>query len=240
MTRSAYSRSVKWMFAGNVITTALVVAMLVGFSRPTEPVLIAERLNIVDANGAPVLVLSNAARLPGGTFGGKEYPQSFTGRGKSAGMIFFNEAGDEVGGLIFEGAARDSSYRAFGHLSFDQWKQNQVVAVQYSDDGSSRSAGLRVWDRPTDAPLEEQFSLAERMLETAPGAVRDSLDTERRRVRDRVSGTQRVFLGSRNRDALLELRDQSGLVRAALSVDSAGTAHLVFFDSQGQVTAIYP
>jgi hypothetical protein len=43
------------------------------------------------------------------------------------------------------------------------------VAVQYTDNGSTRSAGLRVWDRPTDAPLEAQFALAERMLSTPPG-----------------------------------------------------------------------
>ena len=54
-------------------------------------------------------------------------------------MIFFNEAGDEVGGLIYESERRDSAYRAFGHLSFDQWQQNQVVAVQYQDNGSSWS-----------------------------------------------------------------------------------------------------
>jgi hypothetical protein len=154
-------------------------------------------------------------------------------------MIFFNEAGDEVGGLIYEGAARDSGYRAFGHLSFDQWKQNQVVALQYQDNGRSRSAGLRVWDRPTN-DLERQFALAQRMLETPAGPLRDSLDAERRRVRSEVEGNQRLFLGSDDRVAALELKDGMGRTRVKLSVDSAGTARLEFTDAEGKTAAVYP
>jgi hypothetical protein len=228
------------IFLGNILMfIVMLVATLSGFGRRQPPVLTVERINIVDSTGALALVLSNGARLPGAMFEGREYPQSFVGRGRSAGMIFFNEAGDEVGGLIYEGAARDSGYRAFGHLSFDQWKQNQVVALQYQDNGRSRSAGLRVWDRPTN-DLERQFALAQRMLETPAGPLRDSLDAERRRVRTEVEGKQRLFLGSDDRVAALELKDGMGRTRVKLSVDSAGTARLVFLDAEGKTAAVYP
>jgi len=231
----------KWIFVGNAVMFLALTAMFAtGLTRQAPAVLSVERLNIVDSTGRLALVLANGARLPGGTFAGKEYPQAFSGRGRSAGMIFYNEAGDEVGGLIYEGASQDSTYRAFGHLSFDQWRQNQVVAVQYSDNGTSRAAGVRVWDRPTDAPLEDQFALAERMLSTPPGSLRDSLNEERLRVRERVSGTARLFLGSRDREALLELRDTKGRVRLKLSVDSLGSAQVMFVDTLGQATAVFP
>jgi hypothetical protein len=155
-------------------------------------------------------------------------------------MIFFNEVGDEVGGLIYEGAPRDSSYAAVGHLSFDQWKQNQVVAVQYLDNGSSRSAGVRVWDRPTDAPLEEQFALARQMSAMGPGPARDSVNEERLRARERVQGSPRLFLGSADRVAVLELRDPEGRVRVRLAVDSTGVGRLAFLDEAGRTTAVYP
>ena len=230
------------MFATNVVMfTVLLTLTLGGFARQQRATtLTVERLNIVDSTGRLALVLSNGARLPGGTFAGKEYPQSFTGRGKSAGMIFFNEAGDEVGGLIYEGARRDSTYRAFEHFSFDQWQQNQVVALQYQDNGSSRSAGMQVWDRPTDAPLARQFALAEQMQALPPGPVRDSVNAERLRVRARVEGTPRMFVGSENRVAKVELRDAVGRVRLRLLVDSTGTGRLVFLDSAGKTTATYP
>jgi hypothetical protein len=200
---------------------------------------ILERINIVDSAGRLALVLSNGQRLPGARFGGREYPQSFVGRGRSAGLLFYNGAGDEVGGLIYEGAGTDSAYRAFGHLSFDQWQQSQVVAVQYQDNGRMRSAGVRVWDRPLER-LEQQFALAAEVTRTAPGPVRDSLERARVLARNRVQGTARLFLGSEDRTAKLELRDAQGRVRVRLAVDSLGAARLVFLDASGGVAAAYP
>lgn len=229
----------KWIFTGNIGMFATLIALLATGAMPQQPrVLTVERLNVVDSAGNLALVLSNGARLPGGTWGGKEYPQSFVGRGRSAGMLFYNEVGDEVGGLIYEGGPRDSTYRAFGHLSFDQWKQNQVVALQYIDNGTARSAGLRVWDRPTDAPLEEQFALAEEMLGLPPGPARDSVNRERLRVRDEVRGIPRVYLGSADRQAQLVMRDPMGRVRARIRADSTG-AVLEFLDESGDVTSTY-
>lgn len=230
------------LFVANVIMfSATLMLTLGGFTQsPRQTTLTVERLNIVDSTGRLALVLANGAQLPGAVFKGKEYPPSFVGRGKSAGMLFFNEEGDEVGGLIYEGARRDSSYRAFGHLSFDQWEQNQVVAMQYTDNGASRSAGVRVWDRPTDAPLERQFALAEQMQSMPRGAARDSVNAERLRVRARVAGTPRMFIGSEDRVAKVEMRDAAGRVRLRMLVDSTGTGRLVFLDSAGRVTAVYP
>jgi hypothetical protein len=141
---------VKWMCGCDLLMLGcLTLVLLGGATAKPAAVLSVERLNIVDAAGHSVLVLSNGSRLPGATFGRKEYPQSFVGRGRSAGMVFFNEAGDEVGGLIYEGAPKGSGYSAFGHLSFDQWKQNQVVAVQYQvSRGIQISPGVGIENSP--------------------------------------------------------------------------------------------
>lgn len=225
----------------NLTASITVGAMLLTGSRAQDPrVLTVERLNIVDSTGRLALVLANGARLPGAVFEGREYPPSFVGRGKSAGLIFFNQAGDEVGGLIYEGERRDSSYRAFGHLSFDQWQQNQVVAMQYQDNGASRSAGVRVWDRPTAPSLEDQFRLAMQMRRMPPGPARDSVDRERLRVRALVQGTPRMFLGSEDRVAKIEMRDVAGRVRLRLLVDSTGAGRIAFLDSTGRTTATFP
>lgn len=232
--------TLRLLVIANVTLLLLVsVLALAAFGHQGPAVITAERINIVDSTGRLALVLSNGRRLPGAMFHGDEYPQDFVGRGRSAGLIFFNEVGDEVGGLIYEGARQDSSYRAFGHLSFDQWQQNQVVAVQYQDNGRSRSAGVRVWDRPT-LSMEPQFALARQMRATSPGPQRDSLNRERLRVRELVQGAPRLFLGSEDRTAKLELRDPTGRVRARLLVDTAGTGHLEFLDQAGRVTAAYP
>ncbi|UCG87567.1 MAG: hypothetical protein JSW71_03200 [Gemmatimonadota bacterium] len=222
----------------------LAFVALVGFTqqdraRFTE--LDAERINIVDPQGRPVLVLANRRLIPGPSMNGKQYPAALAdGRDLVSGIIFFNEQGDEVGGLIFNGILKDSGYSAVGHLSFDQWKQNQVVALQYIDGGTSRRAGLNVWDRPTDVSLEEQLDRGLRMLD-ATGAELDSLRQAAAAARERGDyGVHRLFVGSRDRTAQVLLRDTKGRVRVRLYVDSNDVAQLEFLDEDGQVVAAYP
>jgi hypothetical protein len=56
------------------------------------------RLNIVEPNGRYRLVLANSARYPGLFMGGREYRHHSRSGG---GMLFFNDQGDEVGGLSY-------------------------------------------------------------------------------------------------------------------------------------------
>ena len=93
----------KWSLAGNVVMfVALAMLLVTGFRPQQAAVLTVERLNIVDSTGRLALVLSNGAQLPGITVAGKEYVKP-RGRAGSAGMIFYNQAGDEVGGLVYRG-----------------------------------------------------------------------------------------------------------------------------------------
>ena len=49
-------------------------------------------------------------------------------RERPPGIIFFNEEQDEVGGLVYGGNKKDGAGMA---LSLDQFKNDQVVQVQY-------------------------------------------------------------------------------------------------------------
>jgi hypothetical protein len=124
--------------------------------------------------------------------------ETSAGRTSSAGMVFFNESGDEVGGLIYSGPARPGGYDAAVHLSMDQWKQDQVVVLRYLDDSSHRSAGLTVSDRPTDFPLSKMRPKVT-AWKAATGAERERLDAELAELdRDGKFGAPRVY-GSASR-----------------------------------------
>ena len=172
---------------------------------------------------------------------GKDYPRSLAdGRDLLSGMIFFNEQGDEVGGLIFNGIKKDSGYSALGHLSFDQWKQNQVVALQYLDNGNSRRAGLRVWDRPTDVPFDKQLDRSLRLTQ-ATGDEREAIRKEIESARSRGEfGNERLFVGSQDQTAQIQLRDKQGKLRVRLYVDDKDVARLEFLDETGKVLTSYP
>ena len=93
----------------------------------------AERINIVGADGRTVIAIADKARIPGPVVAGTAYPVSVVdGREHLAGMVFFNQDGDEMGGLLFNSFRLPKGKAAgIGHLSFDRFQDNQVVALQY-------------------------------------------------------------------------------------------------------------
>ncbi|MGH7482793.1 MAG: hypothetical protein ACRELV_11610 [Longimicrobiales bacterium] len=226
---------------GGGAVVALGVLLLGGAQQRAHfDVLDVERLNVLNADGQPALVLAGQGRLPGPTLGGHEYPQRLSGgRTGAAGMIFFNERGDEVGGLTFHGDSVDDGYSAGGHLAFDQFQQDQVVAMTYSGNDRTRSAGVSVWDRSTEIPIVRVVELLDARLR-ASGPALDSLNRAIRALVDSGLGAQRIFLGSRDRTASLEVRATDGSPRIRLYVDSLDVARLEFVDSAGSVVASVP
>jgi hypothetical protein len=225
--------------------TVIAVLLLSGFrdsGRLRVDQLDAERVNIIGPDGRPVMALSNKRHIPGPTFEGTEYPQVFgDGRDQLSGIIFFNEQGDEVGGLVYNGIPKDTGYWAGGHLSFDQWKQNQVVALQYLDNSRTRRAGLRVWDRPTDVTMGSYLDVALRRMEAEDSAERDSLRALQRAMSaDGGLGVERMFVGSQDQVAQVQIRDTRGRVRARLLVDENDVPRLEFLDEAGEVVDRYP
>jgi hypothetical protein len=224
-----------------LVVTVLLTSSFANRAHPRFDEITVDRINVVGANGKPVMVIAGRGRLPGPMANGKAYPPAVSeGRELLSGMLFFSELGDEVGGLLYNSIERPGGYSSVGHLSLDQYKQNQVVALQYIDNGRTRRAGLQVIDRPTTIPMHLELDRLEQML-NATGAARDSLRAaQQAATRGGAGGIQRVFLGSQDRSAVVNLRDTKGRVRLRLQVDSLDVARMEFLDSTGAVVAAYP
>jgi hypothetical protein len=198
----------------------------------------AERINIVDSNGKVLMALSNSRLIPGPSINGKTYPREYAdGRQFFSGIIFYNPQGDEVGGLIYTGFPKDSGYYAMEHLSFDQWKQNQVVALQYIDNGKTQRAGLRIYDRPKNVSLDEIFDrFKTRNALPRNSQAYDSIMKEIKTSAERGdNGVERMFIGSIDQEAQIQFRDKKGHPRLKLFVDDDGEAKIVFLDEQGNI-----
>src|SRR6476646_4945868 len=75
-----------------------------------------ERINIVEPDGKLRMVISNRPRSIGPIYKGK--PFGYAG-GSRPGILFFNDAGTENGGLTFEGKRQpDGTFRAQSGFSF--------------------------------------------------------------------------------------------------------------------------
>jgi hypothetical protein len=194
-----------------------------------------ERINVVEKDGRLRLVISNESHSPAPLDKGKPFLTAMAGT--RPGLIFYNDEVTEAGGLVFDGARRaDGRTSAYGHLSFDQYDQNQVVFLQYRDNNGARRMGLTVADRP-DASFARYFMVRDSLLALPASPARDS--AVRRWRRERVGDTEstlRVFVGRDTaKVARLALADGRGRPHLTLSVDSAGAARIDFLDEGGRI-----
>jgi hypothetical protein len=202
--------------------------------------LTAKRINIVEPNGQPRLVLSNMEKSPENLNHGK--PFGIPG-GNRAGLIFYDDEATECGGLVFSGR-KDSSgkYFASGHFSFDQYNQNQVLYLQYLDDNGDRKTGLYVddWHNSPDFPEFRNLYKSTEKLPAGPDR-----DLKLKQLMEPLNGdpafAHRVFIGKDiDKSALINLADKRGKTRIQLIVDSTGEAKINFLDSAGNIAYSLP
>ena len=187
-----------------------------------------ERLNVVEPDGQLVMTIANRDRLPDPLLGGKTLDTARNGPG----IIFFDGKGWEVGGLLYSTRPNGG---ATGHVSLDQFHNDQVVYLQYDDNGSTnKRAGLFVMDRARTPTLDEIVRLRGEQA-SATAERKAAIDTQLRGI-----AAQRVFVGAENETAMVRLRDRQGRDRIRLAVDQQGVARLEFLDAAGAVVERLP
>lgn len=220
-----------------ISSLALVILTTAAFRQAAKPQnlgeITVERINVVDANGTLRLVISNKDRMHPGVMDGVtiDRPRPV------AGLLFFNDEGDEVGGLTITGQQRDGVRRANAGLMFDQLKQDQTIGLSYSEGDGRRTAGLQVWDR-SDKPLSEliqQLNAANRIADPK------ERDAAVKKVREAApAGPRRVFVGKADRAASVSLADAAGKPRLTLTVDASGNPRIEFLDENGKIVERIP
>src|SRR5205085_8351941 len=104
----------------------------------------AERINIREPDGTLHTVISSKARFPGTYIKNVEHPRDDR---ETAGMIFLNDEGSEVGGMVY-GGYKDAkgNVESHGHLSFDQYGATQVFSIDAFEENEVRSSRLKIFD----------------------------------------------------------------------------------------------
>lgn len=219
----AHSRLMQVYLAAS--TVALVVLALAAFRRPSESLeldrLTVRRIDVVDSTGHVRLRIAGS------------FPPRRT---DLAGILFTNDDGIEAGGLVYRGRKTNGRVSAAGTLTMDQYGEDQVVALQYSQDSAKRTSGLAINDRPDSLgpALRELYRVLDPMPESPR---RDSIARAMlAQVPPDQRAARRVFLGRDSaKEAVLNLADRSGTPRMRLVVDSLGAARIEFLDIDGQV-----
>lgn len=195
------------------------------------PEITTERLNIVDRTGNKYIVLSNPQRQALATQNGEVINPEQKER-NTAGLLFFNEEGDEVGGLVY-GIDSLGSYQL---LTFDQYKNDQIMALrkdEYLENGT--------WKKQYGLLLQERSDKSSKAVVTEfnqINKIKDSL-TREQKLNEYYNNPenlapQRLFLGRTYAENIgLYLMDKNNKLRLAIYVNPKGEPVLQYVDSLG-------
>src|SRR5699024_7291846 len=106
-----------------------------------------QNLNVVDKDGTVRMRLFNNDNIPPVLQDGEDFLPGHRQNDPIAGLMFYNAEGDECGGLIFGNEKDDhGNFKSVASLTFDQYKQDQVVQMHYDDENGQRNYGFSIYD----------------------------------------------------------------------------------------------
>ncbi|HSA94799.1 MAG TPA: hypothetical protein VLJ16_02025 [Acidobacteriota bacterium] len=231
-------KQVRFLRIYAIVATVVFAAALVGIivlqsRRSRFGEIDVERINIIEQDGRLRMVISNEKRQHPGIVNGKVIPRQGS---RPPGLIFFNQLGDEMGGLIF---GENGGIGHFGSLTFDKVRNDQAMGFRYleSDNGTYQS-GMEMWQQP-NIPADIMMAKYEAANKIADETKRKAALQEL--VDKGELTTNRLFLGKRRDDTLLlSMADIKGNTRIRLKVAPDGTPTLELLDEAGQVIYALP
>ena len=222
-------------------TTLLGILAVTAFRRASDKTrfeeIDVERINLVEKDGRVRLVIANDGRSPAVVLSGKTLGKP----GGRAWMIFYNDEGDESGGLVFGGRKVNGVVSAGEHLSFDRYGQDQVIVLAYQEEEGKHSQGLTIVDRPPQTYIEIN-ARRDTIRQMPEGPAKEAAWKQWALWQGGAPfGAPRLFVGRDTRKAaLVDLKDQYGRSRLRLAVDSLGAGRIEFLNDSGRVTLRVP
>jgi hypothetical protein len=191
------------------------------------------RIDIVEPDGTPRLILSNRASYPGSLFHGTETPRP--DRRDSAGMLMMNDEGTEDGGFIWGGLSKDGKPMSFSHLSFDQYEQDQTLNLEASFQNGEHFTAIRLNDVP-DVPITPGLISEYDTLLALPAGEKKQRAMTAFAQRHPASHRRAALERLEDNSVALTLSDTEGRPRLRLKVANDGKPLVEFLDEAGKVT----
>ena len=154
---------------------------------------------------------------------------------RPAGIMFFGEKGDEIGGLVFDG---NTGKGQGGSLTFDKFRGDQTIQFIHEEDKSENYfAGLKMNDQ--NMPL---IDLVNKEKEISKLPTKEAQDSAYQALRDNgLLMTERLRIGrDYDKSSVIKLKDAKGKVRIELKVEANGNSKLNFLDEIGKVIYSLP
>jgi hypothetical protein len=195
----------------------------------------AERLNIREKSGILKAALSNSA-------GFNEFQR--TDRGLTfSGLMFYNEEGQEEGGLVYSGKATPDGQNADVTLTMDQYRQDQNVYLHHEEHKDAQmfriEDGLSINARPDWTGVKDEYTIYGDM-----GKLSQEQQDELRlkSLQAGKTSSNRLFLGVKRGikgttaydDTGVFIKNKWGRTAIRLYVDNDNKPHFEVYDALGK------
>ena len=220
------------------LTLVFAITILGGFApskKTSFEEITVQRINVVEPDGTLRMVIADKAHFPGIILKGQEHPHP---NRKTAGMLFFNDEGTENGGLTF-GGMKDKNGQAssYGHLSFDEYEQDQVFTIDAGQQGDRHRSGLSLVDN-ANYPIGELIAVTDRIRNLPQDQQKAEIA---KFVETHGRPHQRFYLGKTDDHAVaLRLKDAEGRDRIVIQVAADGSSVIRFLDQKGALISELP
>jgi len=179
------------------------------------------------------MVLSNESRQHSGRMNGKEWEK----RERPSGIIFFNNQGDECGGLVYQTKEKDGKIISGMSFTMDKYKDDQVLQILndefYADGKAYSKRGISINEFPLGSGVDERNEKLKKLRTIEDKQERKAKINE---LMKNEGSVNRLFIGkTQGNSSGLFLAGPDGSPKMMIYVDKKGVPKIQTFGENGEI-----
>lgn len=192
-----------------------------------------KKINIIEKDGTIRMVISNKELQHSGRMNGKDADK----RERPAGLLFFNDEGDECGGLIYQTKNTENGKIAGMSITMDRYKDDQVLQILNDEfiqkDKIMSQRGLFINDFPSNSNLETRNKAIQEAQKISDEKTRNEKLSQ---IYQSQGSKNLLFLGkTKGNSQGLFIADANGMPKMMIYVDEKGNPKIQTFNDKGEI-----
>lgn len=192
-----------------------------------------KKITVLGEDNLPRMVLSNETRQHSGRINGKEMEK----RERPSGIIFFNNQGDECGGIVHQTKIKDGKILSGMSFTMDNYNDDQVIQIlndeYYADGKAYIQRGININQYPVGSNLEERNK---KIAEINKIADKNERNQKMNELWEKEGSVNRLFIGrTKGNSSGLFLSGPDGKPKMMIYVDEYGNPKITTMNEKGEM-----